>query len=110
MKTDHSDSISKLLGQWKQPLLDGSRGLRVTTRSLRVHYDDYTPDQGVVLDDESGKFLFHIDWSSNLELLDFAKDHKGGVVLSYDGGFEELFKAMNPGPVSFSIRFNGEKK
>lgn len=107
MKTDHSDSISKLLGQWNLLLNEDPPPV---VRSLRVHYDDYTPDQGVVLDDESGKFLFHIDWSSNLELLDFAKDHKGGVVLSYDGGFEELFKAMNPGPVSFSIRFNGEKK
>ena len=107
MKTDHSDSISKLLGQWKLLLEDSPTPV---VRRLRVHYDDYTPDQGVVLDDESGKFLFHIDWSSNLELLDFAKDHKGGVVLSYDGGFEELFKAMNPGPASFSIRFNGEKK
>ena len=110
MKTDHSDAISKLIGQWKQSLLDGSRGLRVTTRSLRVHYDDYTPDKGVVLDNDSNEFLFHIDWSLNPELLEMTLGRKGEVVINYGGGLEDLFKAMDPVPTSFSIRVNGEKK
>ena len=107
MKTDHSNAISKLIGQWKLLLEDSPTPV---VRRLRVHYDDYTPDKGVVLDNDSNEFLFHIDWSLNPELLEMTLGRKGGVVINYGGGFEDLFKAMNPVPTSFSIRVNGEKK